>query len=919
MNKPLLAAFFSFLACSNVNATLWQDTSTAEVRQLRGASSLQQQSNQVFRFNEARLLSLDMMALDGYLNAALPEGSEATTISIQLPLPNGEFVDYLLYESPIMEPGLAAKYPEIRTFKVVATDNSAFTGRLDLTPQGFHAVLHRGAQVVFIDPLGNSNHYQSYYKHDYAAHKVGMPNHQPFVCNHGGSAHLVDGAQATLAARILNFSSPLRAARVSFGAQIKTYRLAIAATGEFTEFHGGTRVTALAALVTGINRINEVYERDLAVKLQIIDNNDAIIYTDPNTDPFDGSQALADLGTPTINQVIGAANYDVGHVISGQGIGGQAGLGVICGNDKGGGETSSDSPINDPFFIDFVAHELGHQFGAQHSFNGTSGSCGGGNRSGSHAYEPGSGTTIMGYAGICGNENVQANSDAYFHSDSIEQIRAHLDEGSGNNCGVASGSNTLPTAEAGENKIIPAQTPFTLTGSGSDADGDTLTYAWEQFNLGPATRSRAGFIDDGQRSIFRSFMPTASPIRTLPQLSDVLSGNTTYGELMPTVSRDLNFRLTVRDGKGGVVSDGMKVQVVGSAGPFRITSPTSSSWSSNNQTIVWDVANTDTTPINCSTVKIDLSTNGGSSFATTLLASTPNDGNATVTLPAINTSQGRVRVSCTNQPFFAVNSANISINSNGISANNAPIALNDSFSFEQSPNARQLNVLENDRDSDNDTLTITNVDSVGNHNIAISNDGRSISFTHSNNFSGIVNFNYTISDGTAQASAGISVNITAAPTSTPTPTPSATPVPANAIPVAKLDNYEVTEGSTTNRFTPLDNDTDADGDTLVITAINSVSGDGEVTITENGKALNYQPATGFTGNEIINYTIRDVRNNTASANISVTVNAAETNDSGGGGSTGWLCLFYLLLLTIVRVMATRFSTSGCTRYQETKL
>ncbi len=905
----LKALFLLYFICNSALAALWQDSSNAELKQLRGESALQRQNDQVFRFDEARLLSLDTLALNTYLERAQPEESGGAGVLIQLPLPHGELVDYLLYDSPVMAPGLAAKYPEIRTFKVVGADNPAYTGRLDLTPQGFHAVLYRDARTIFIDPLGSNNHYQSYYKRDYAARKTKTSDYQPFVCNgpHGSQG---GSKQPALANRLLDSYNAARFAKLAFGTRIKTYRLAIAATGEFTQFHGGSKSRALAALVTGINRVNEVYERDLAVKLSIIDNNDAIIYTDPNTDPFDGSRSLADLGTPTINQAIGAANYDVGHVISAGGLGGQAGLGVICGPDKAGGETSSDSPINDPFFIDFVAHELGHQFGSQHSFNGTAGSCAGGNRSGNHAYEPGSASTIMGYAGICDDENLQRNSDAYFHSDSIEQIRNHIDNGSGSGCGVWSGNNQQPTVDAGANKIIPKQTPFTLRGTGNDADNDSLTYNWEQLDLGPATRSKADFTDQGRGPLFRSFSPTSSPTRTLPQISDVLAGSTSYGELLPSLSRTLNFRLTVRDGKGGVASDAMTVQVVSSAGPFKVTSPTNSSWLGNSQTVTWDVANTATAPISCPKVKIDLSTDGGTSFAIPLLASTDNDGSASVTLPVVTTSQGRVKVSCINQPFFAVNSANISISSTGTSSNSPPIALNDQFTFEQSPNARQLDVLNNDSDPNNDTLTIVAVDNVTRHNVAISNSGRSISFTHSNNFSGNVNFGYTISDGKAQARANITVTINAStPNSTPSPTP--TPTPANQAPVANGDAYGVVNNGTTHRFSPLDNDTDADNDALIISAINSVSNGGTVAISSDGKSLNYQPAAGFSGTERINYTIRDSANNTNSADIQVTVSAAPASgSSGGGGSTGLLFLLSLFVLIGLRIIALPVNQAG---------
>ncbi|MGB1010186.1 MAG: Ig-like domain-containing protein [Thiolinea sp.] len=885
MMKRFFVTLLSCIACNTVSASLWQDTSGADQRQLRDTPALQAQQNQVFRFDEARLLNLDMDSLNHHLDSAMPEDSVSTN-SIQLPLPNGEFADYFLYQSPVMAPGLAAKYPDIRTFKVIGTDNAAYTGRLDLTPQGFHAVLRRNNETIFIDPLGNSNHYQSYYKRDFAARKTKSPQHKTFICRSGNH----NAAIQSFADKLVQTTTP-RAARLSFGNQIKTYRLAIAATGEFTQFHGGTKAQGLAALVTGINRINEVYERDLAVKLEIINNNDQIVYTDADNDPFDGSADLADLAITTINQSIGAANYDVGHVVSGEGSGGQANLGVICANGtKAGGETSSDSPVNDPFFIDYVAHELGHQFGSEHSFNAVSEACGGGNRSSNHAYEPASGSTIMAYAGICAPENLQQNSDAYFHSDSIEQIRNHLDNGSGNTCGVAGGNtNTPPDATAGTDKVIPKQTPFSLTGSGSDTDGDTLTYTWEQLDLGPATSSRGGLVDNGSSPIFRSFMPGTSPTRIFPQLSSILNNTTTYGEVMPTQSRELNFRLTVRDGKGGVASDDLRLQVVSAAGPFKVTLPESTSWTDGSQTITWDVANTTAAPLSCSMVKIDLSTNNGASFPTTLIASTENDGSATVTVPAVSTTNGRVRISCTSQPFFAINTGKITITSDGTGngTNEAPVALNDSFTFSQSGNTRRLDVLKNDSDENGDALTISKITGAGNHIINIASDNKSINFKHAAGFSGTVTFSYTITDGTAEASANVSINITA-------------PEPENEIPVANPDQYDVKANSEEITLNLLDNDTDADGDELTIIRINSVSDGGSVTIAEDGKSVSYQPADGFTGTEIINYAIRDTYGDTGSANVKITVSESDENNDGGGGSSGPYLLLSLLFFATAR-------------------
>jgi Metallo-peptidase family M12B Reprolysin-like/Secretion system C-terminal sorting domain len=391
-----------------------------------------------------------------------------------------------------------------------------------------------------------------------------------------------------------------------------------------------------------------------------------LIYLNGATDPYSNNNGFAMLqeNINNVNAVIGFANYDVGHVFS-TGGGGVAFLGVICGTSKAGGVTGLPSPFGDPFYIDYVAHEMGHQFGGNHTFNSEQGGCGGGNRSPSAAYEPGSASTIMGYAGLCGGDNLQNNSDAYFHIHSIIEIRNHVENGTGNNCPVVTSTGngdptvTVPTGGF----YIPKSTPFSLTGSATDPNSDSVFYCWEQYNLGPAGSWNN---PSGNAPIFRSFNPTSNGTRLFPKLSSLLNNTVNVGEILPSYDRILTFRLTARDNKpggGGLANDVLFFSVDGTSGPFLVTFPNTNVTIGGDQTITWDVAGTTASPVSCADVKISLSTDGGNTWPTVLAASTPNDGSQLVTLPLIDNTQARIKIEAVGNVFFDISNVNFTLTS----------------------------------------------------------------------------------------------------------------------------------------------------------------------------------------------------------------------------------------------------------------
>lgn len=607
-----------------------------------------------------RTLQLDQVAMEQLLGQAPEESAYRTSgqVVFNMPMPDGTTQAFSIYKSVVMHPDLAANFPEIKTYAGYGIDHPEDHIRLDITPLGFHAMILSPRGQVFIDPYSTNTttDYICYYKKD-------VTRTTSFTCE---TEDLSEDLQKSIPS---NYQG-----QRSIGTQLRTYRLALAGTGEYTATKGGTVSGGLAGMVTSMNRVNGVYETEVSIRMVLIANNNLLVYTNSATDPYtngNGSTMLTE-NINNCNAVIGSANFDIGHVFS-TGGGGVAGLGVVCGSSKARGVTGSSNPVGDPFDIDYVAHEMGHQFAGNHTFNSSTGSCSG-NRAASAAYEPGSGITIMAYAGICGSDNLAPNSIAYFHTKSFDEIVIFSTTGTGNNCPVITATgNTPPSVTSmGANYTIPISTPFVLTGNATDVDGDPLTYSWEQFDLGTAGAWNANL---GSAPIFRPFSPVTSPVRTFPKLSDIINNTTTIGEILPNVARTMHFQLTVRDnvaGGGGVMhpDSTVTITVANTGGAFAVTAPnTAVTWAGGStQTVTWNVSGTSGSPINTANVKISLSTDGGNTFSTVILASTANDGTETITVPNVATTQARIKVEAVGNIYFDMSNANFTITSSAFSS-----------------------------------------------------------------------------------------------------------------------------------------------------------------------------------------------------------------------------------------------------------
>lgn len=625
-----------------------------------------------------KLFNLNTESLRQQLLAVAGSNAARHSTVISLPNANGDIEQFEVVEASNFEPDLQARFPEIRAYSGKGITDKYATLKLSLSPQGIQTMLFRtDRENEFIEPYSDDHTVYAVFKSQREKGKLA------WTCS--------TDDKNMMAGTNLKGDNTSSATGSSTG-QLKVMRLAQSCNAEYANYFGATSAAqvglVLAAFNATLTRCNGVYERDLALHLNLISNTTSVIYYNASTDPYSTTLSQWNLQLQqTLTSVIGSANYDIGHMFGASGGGGNAGcIGCVCVNPannnslgKGAGITSPADgiPQGDNFDIDYVVHEVGHQLGGNHTFSMSSEGTG-------VNKEVGSGITIMGYAGIT-SQDVAPHSIDIYHQATIAQIQANL---ATKTCPVSTNitaNNVAPVIGAVSNYTIPISTPFALTATASDANGDALTYCWEQNDN--STTTGANSVASPTKATgpnWLSFSPTASGTRLFPRLSTILAGlNVTAPlpggdaganiEALSSVSRTLNFRLTVRDNHaysstapvavGQTAFTDVVVTVSNTSGPFAVTSPnTAVTWAGGStQNITWSVNNTTAAPVSCANVKISLSTDGGQTFPTVLAASTPNDGSESLVIPVGATSTARIKVEAVGNIFFDISNTNFTI------------------------------------------------------------------------------------------------------------------------------------------------------------------------------------------------------------------------------------------------------------------
>lgn len=627
----------------------------------------------VVRIENFRAVTVNLSSFKTLLSSAPDQEALHTgagrPLELVFPLPGNQTETFRVYRAPVMMPRLAAKYPNIQSFRLIGTERANSSGRLTYGVNGLSAVLKTGAGEVYIDALelGQDDLYRVYYGRDAQIEMTSAAN--ALACG-----HQPDRVEEALIPDEWEAERPVFSGRSGAAAeQMRMYTMALLCTGEYGQKHGGTVESVLSSYNEALSQLNQIYENEVAMQFVLIEDTEKLIWTDPDTDPFsnadEGVALLSQAGRAITDEAkMTLGSFDIGHVFTGNctDVGGVASLGKACNVGREQGVTCHSSS-NIPLMVrQIMAHEVGHQFSANHSFTNCDNNQGA--VSSGKAIEPGSGSTIMSYAGLCGSQNVASDNDSYFHSQSLEEIIKYTRNGVGLGCASQIDvSNTIPEVyiDYPQGMSIPIGTPFQLEGRAEDIeDNETLTYCWEEFDLGPL--SNLG-DPEGNTPIFRSFPPSSSPMRIFPNMTTIVTGAFDRNEVLPDYSRSLSFRLTVRDnhpGGGAVAWKEVDFHATDKAGPFTVVSPGTDkpTWEAGTyRQVTWDVANTDRAPVNAKWVNILLSVDGGFTYPYTLGTGLPNDGSATVPVPDVETNVARIKVEANDHVFFNISSQNFPI------------------------------------------------------------------------------------------------------------------------------------------------------------------------------------------------------------------------------------------------------------------
>ena len=661
MKKTLITTitFYFFVLSANAQNARFLDKNESETV-VRNQITERQTFPTVYQ-----LVLIDLVDLKQQLLSAPERFSGKDGVIISLPNADGFFEYFNVYEYSNFSQELQRQVPGIRSYFAVNKKNNTVL-RMSLGTNGISFINFRENETEYLEPYSQDLSVYAVYKTSRLVRELPM---SCTTADHDVAHDLIHNTSNKVFS-----SSP----------ELLTFRLALSCTGEYGASFGGTFNTVLSQMNTTITNVNAVFEKDLGIRMNIIQNNNLVMYYNASTDPYSSGSVGTQNGVwnnelqATLNSQLGLDAFDVGHLFGATGGGGNAGcIGCVCLPNKGRAYTSPDSgPASGPRFdIDYVAHEFGHQFGGRHTFS--YGGFGAPNsvELSDASLEVGSGSTIMAYAGITAYDIVNASSP-YFHGFSIDQIQANM---VGKTCPVRTPKNNVaPMVSAGLDYTIPFGTPFILTGTAIDANAnDALTYCWEQNDAGTqdeilANSTASPFKQNGPN--FRSYSPTTNNFRYFPILARTIANQkNTVGldanmlsESLLDTPRSLNFMLTVRDNSvnGGLTKrDDMVLNVTGAAGPFEVTAPnTSLSWTvGTNQTVTWSVAGTTVNNVNAKFVDIYLSIDGGNTYPTLLAAKVPNDGSETIVVPNNVGNTNRIMVRGFEHVFFDISNANFAI------------------------------------------------------------------------------------------------------------------------------------------------------------------------------------------------------------------------------------------------------------------